>query len=96
MSPESQSRISFQIEDRQQGRKTDLLRVWDLRKAKYLGEVAWIKTGRRYVFHQTSIATIIAKKKVGDTITITVYRVDNAGNGKSIDLKVTLQKAPGN
>lgn len=58
MSPESQSRVSFQIEERQEGRKTDLWRVWDLHKARYLGEISWIKTGHRYGFHQTSIATI--------------------------------------
>lgn len=58
MSPESQSRVSFQIEDRQEGRKTDLWRVWNLQKASYLGEIAWIKSGRRYGFHQTNIATI--------------------------------------
>lgn len=56
--PETMTRISFQIEERQQGRKTDLWRVWDLQKARYLGEIAWIKSGRRYGFHQMSDATI--------------------------------------
>lgn len=35
------------------------------------------------------IASIIAKKKVGDTIVVTIYR-----DGKTQDLKVTLQQAP--
>lgn len=58
MSPGSRSQVSFQIEDRQEGRKTDLWRVWDLQRARYLGEIAWIKSGRRYGFHQMSIAKI--------------------------------------
>lgn len=56
--PDEVTRLSFQIEDRTQGRKTDLWRVWDLQKASYLGEVAWIKNGRSYGFHQTSAAKI--------------------------------------
>lgn len=39
---------------------------------------------------ETSLAQVIAKKKVGDVITVTIFR-----NDKETDLRVTLQQAPG-
>ncbi|MBI2431236.1 MAG: trypsin-like peptidase domain-containing protein [Candidatus Levybacteria bacterium] len=43
-----------------------------------------------------TLATVISKKKVGDTITITVWRSDKEkeSEGKTLDLKATLQPTP--
>lgn len=39
------------------------------------------------------LSSIISKKKVGDTITLTIWREDN-GNGETFDLKALLDVAP--
>lgn len=43
--------VSFQIEDRRRGAKTDVWHVWSLKlPAAHLGIVKWFPTWRRYAF----------------------------------------------
>lgn len=44
---------------------------------------------------KNTLASIISRKKIGDTVTITVWRSDDENTeGKLIDLKATLESAP--
>ncbi len=44
---------------------------------------------------KNTLASLIANKKIGDTITLTVWRSDEQNvDGKTIDLKATLEAAP--
>lgn len=45
-------RLSFQIEDRKAGRKTDAWKVWNLHTAVLVGEIVWIKSVRKYGFRE--------------------------------------------
>jgi len=60
------------------------------------GDIITKIDGQKVVSDQGEVASIISKKKVGDTIKITVWREDpeNAGKGKTIDLQTTLDAAP--
>ncbi len=49
--PDARTRVSFQIADRPEGRKTDLWEVWSLQRGIHLGQVKWFKSWRKYAFH---------------------------------------------
>lgn len=56
-----------------------------------------IKIDSEKVQGKTELASVIAKKKVGDTITLTLWREDttsNDGSGKTFDVKATLDVSP--
>lgn len=42
--------VSFQVEDRRLGAKTDVWHVWSLQNPKHLGLVKWFAAWRRYAF----------------------------------------------
>lgn len=44
--------------------------------------------------NSSSLAALIAKKKVGDTVKMKVFREDEAGQGKTVELTATLETAP--
>lgn len=44
--------------------------------------------------NKNEIATIIAKKKVSDTITLTIYREEDDGTKRTFEVKATLEAAP--
>jgi hypothetical protein len=47
--------VSFQLEDRRPGRKTDTWQVWSLKEPPaHLGVVKWYATWRKYAFFPTS------------------------------------------
>lgn len=53
------------------------------------GDVITKVNGQKLELGKTELSTIIAKKKVGDTLTLTIWR-----NGKTQDVKATLESAP--
>jgi|HubBroStandDraft_6_1064221.scaffolds.fasta_scaffold296960_2 hypothetical protein len=42
--------ISFQLEERASGKKTDVWNVWSTGGSHYLGRVAWFGAWRKYAF----------------------------------------------
>lgn len=58
------------------------------------GDIITKIDGQKLQEGKTEIASIIAKKKVGDTLTLTVYHEDDSGKGKTFDVKATLEAAP--
>ncbi len=58
------------------------------------GDIIISVDGQKISEETSDLASIIGKKKVNDTITITVFRKDSKQSGKSVDLRVTLQTAP--
>lgn len=59
-----------------------------------VGDVVTRFDGKKVQGDSNTLATLISKKKVGDTIVVTVWRQDEGGQGKTSDLKVTLNEAP--
>lgn len=58
------------------------------------GDIIISIDGQKISEETSELATVISKKKVGDTVTVTVYRKDSSQSGKPVDLRVTLQTAP--
>jgi S1-C subfamily serine protease len=58
------------------------------------GDIITKIDGQQLRANKTELSTIISKKKVGDTITLTIYREDGEGKGRTFDQKVTLGQAP--
>jgi S1-C subfamily serine protease len=61
------------------------------------GDIITEVDGTKLQVGKTELATIVSKKKVGDTLKLTVWREDqssNTGEGKTFDISVTLQAAP--
>lgn len=58
------------------------------------GDVITKLDGQKIGEGSSELAAIIAKKKVGDSLPITVWRADSSGSGKTIELKTTLESAP--
>jgi len=59
------------------------------------GDIITKFDGTKLQSKTAELAQLIARKKVGDRIAVTVWREDANGSGKSIDLQVTLESAPG-
>jgi S1-C subfamily serine protease len=59
------------------------------------GDIITKFDGTKLQSKSTELAQLIARKKVGDRVGVTVWREDTNGSGKSIDLQVTLESAPG-
>lgn len=62
------------------------------------GDIITKIDGQKVEAQKNELAQIVSKKKVGDTITLTVWRQDSSSKdstkGDFMDLKVTLQQAP--
>lgn len=58
------------------------------------GDIITRIDGKKISSEDGELAGIVAKKKVGNVMTLTVWREDENGNGKTQDIKVTLQEAP--
>lgn len=58
------------------------------------GDIITKVDGQKVVVKTNELSTIISKKKVGDSITLTVYREDDNGKGSTSDVHVTLEQAP--
>ena len=58
------------------------------------GDIITKFDGTKLQSKTAELAQLIARKKVGDRIAVTVWREDANGSGKSIDLQVTLESAP--
>lgn len=43
---------------------------------------------------EQELATVISRKKIGDTISLIVYRLDEAGSGEEVTVQVTLEATP--
>ncbi|OGH13145.1 MAG: hypothetical protein A2687_00940 [Candidatus Levybacteria bacterium RIFCSPHIGHO2_01_FULL_38_26] len=54
------------------------------------GDILTHMDGEKLVDSEGGLAAVINKKKVGDTVTITVHR-----DGETLDIRVTLETAPG-
>ncbi len=62
------------------------------------GDIITKIDGQKIEAQKNELAQIISKKKVGDTVTLTVWRPDSSSKdstkGKFMDLQVTFQQAP--
>ncbi|HVZ58845.1 MAG TPA: trypsin-like peptidase domain-containing protein, partial [Patescibacteria group bacterium] len=58
------------------------------------GDIIEKVDGQKLVANTNELSTIIAKKKVGDSMTLTIYRESDNGNSSTFDVKVTLGQAP--
>lgn len=59
------------------------------------GDIITKFDGKPVSVTDSELAKLISQKKVGDSITITVWReTDNSGKGNTIDIKATLEAAP--
>ncbi len=58
------------------------------------GDIVTKVDGQKLIAKTNELSTMIAKKKVGDSMTLTVYHEDDNGKGTTTDMKVTLQAAP--
>lgn len=59
------------------------------------GDIITQMDGQKLQAEQTEIAAIIAKKKIGDKITLTVFRENSSsGQGNTVELTATLEAAP--
>ena len=59
------------------------------------GDIITQMDGQKLQAEKTEIAGIIAKKKIGDTITLTVFRENSSsGQGETVDLTATLETSP--
>lgn len=59
-----------------------------------VGDVIVKINGEKLVAKTNEISTIVTKKKPGDRIKITIYRVDDKGQKSTFDISVTLGTAP--
>lgn len=59
-----------------------------------VGDIITKIDGEKLEAGKAEIANIIAKKKVGDVLTLTIYREDDKGKGSTTDVKATLEPAP--
>lgn len=60
------------------------------------GDIITKIDGQKITDQDGGLAAVISKKKVGETVTITVFRTDGSGrNEQTLDLKATLEQAPG-
>lgn len=50
--------------------------------------------GQKLQQGKTELSSVISKKKVGDSMTLTIFREDSSGNKKTFDVTVTLETAP--
>lgn len=58
------------------------------------GDIITQMDGQKLQAEKTEIAGIIAKKKIGDKIILTVFRDDGSGQGKTVELTATLEAVP--
>lgn len=58
------------------------------------GDIITKVDGRNVVAKTNELSQIISKKKVGDSMTLTVYREDSNGKGSTTEITVTLEQAP--
>lgn len=58
------------------------------------GDIITSVDGKKLVVKTNELSTIISKKKVGDSLTITFYRGDENGQGSTITKKIMLESAP--
>lgn len=58
------------------------------------GDIITTVDGKKLVAKTNELSTIISKKKVGDSLTITFYRGDENGQGSTTTKKITLESAP--
>ncbi|MBI2074593.1 MAG: trypsin-like peptidase domain-containing protein [Candidatus Levybacteria bacterium] len=59
-----------------------------------LGDIITEFDGKRVKDNNGGLAALIAKKKVGDRVLIKVWREEESGQGKTIELTATLDTAP--
>lgn len=59
-----------------------------------VGDIITKIDGQNLRVGETEVSTIIAKKKIGDSLTITVYRENNDGSSETLELKALLQTSP--
>lgn len=58
------------------------------------GDIITKFDGQKITTDSAQLAKLITAKKVGDTVSVTVWREDDNGKGQSVDLTVTLEAAP--
>ncbi len=58
------------------------------------GDIITQFEGQKVAAKSSELSSLIAKKKVGDTIDITVYRETSDGKKQTLDIKATLETAP--
>lgn len=59
------------------------------------GDIITVFDGKRLNNDNVQLADLISKKKVGDSVTVRVWREDDSGNGTESDLRIVLETAPG-
>jgi serine protease Do len=60
-----------------------------------VGDIITGFDGQKIDDQNNQLATLISKKKVGDTISIKIWRGDESGNGAETTVQVRLETAPG-
>ncbi len=58
------------------------------------GDIITTVDGKKLEIKTNELSTIIAKKKVGDSLAITFYREDENGKGSTVTKKIMLEAAP--
>lgn len=59
------------------------------------GDIITKIDGQKLTAEKNELASVISKKKIGDTINLTIFREDQSdAGGKTLDLKATLESAP--
>lgn len=59
-----------------------------------VGDIIEKVDGQKLQSGKVELSTLISKKKVGDSMLLTIYREDDNGNTSTFDKKVTLEAAP--
>lgn len=60
-----------------------------------VGDIITAFDGREIGDESNALANLISRKKVGDTVTLRVWRENAEGNGATTDIRTTLETAPG-
>lgn len=74
--------ISFQIEERRTGAKTDRWGVWALAGGEFLGQVKWYAQWRKYCFFPAAHATLFEQDCLRDIATFIESETEKHRKGR--------------